>query len=88
MEPLPNPLPQNDDAKTAARGISEILAKANRADLPAMRTSLSFLTSAGGRNWPLPCRGAIRNTMRRWLPCRCCHPNGCRPLARARPCRI
>ena len=42
-------LPQTENADTGARGISEILAKANRADLPAMRTSLSFLTSAGAQ---------------------------------------
>jgi len=40
-------LPQPGSSDSEARAVSEILAKANPADLPAMRASLSFLTSAG-----------------------------------------
>lgn len=40
-------LPQTQSAGSEARAVSDILAKANPAEIPAMRTSLSFLTSAG-----------------------------------------
>lgn len=40
-------LPQPDDSPSEARSVSEILARANPADMPAMRAGLSFLTSAG-----------------------------------------
>ena len=38
---------QPESVGAEARSVSEILAKANPAGIPAMRTSLSFLTSAG-----------------------------------------
>lgn len=40
-------LPQPESVGAEARSVSDILAKANPAEMPAMRTSLSFLTSAG-----------------------------------------
>ncbi|MBE2234442.1 MAG: hypothetical protein IAE85_13200 [Anaerolinea sp.] len=40
-------LPQPGSSDNEARAVSEILAKANPAEMPAMRASLSFLTSAG-----------------------------------------
>jgi chromosome segregation ATPase len=40
-------LPQPGSSESEARPVSEILAKANPAEMPAMRASLSFLTSAG-----------------------------------------
>ena len=40
-------LPQPESTESEARAVSEILAKANPAEMPAMRASLSFLTSAG-----------------------------------------
>lgn len=40
-------LPQPASYESEARPVSEILAKADPADLPAMRAGLSFLTSAG-----------------------------------------
>ncbi len=40
-------LPQLESSDSEARPVSEILAKADPAGLPAMRVSLSFLTSAG-----------------------------------------
>lgn len=40
-------LPQPGSSPSEARPVSEILAKANPAEMPAMRASLSFLTSAG-----------------------------------------
>ncbi len=40
-------LPQPADSVGEARPVSEILSRANPADMPAMRAGLSFLTSAG-----------------------------------------
>lgn len=40
-------LPQPANPASEARSVSEILAQANPAEMPAMRASLSFLTSAG-----------------------------------------
>lgn len=40
-------LPQPESFESEARPVSEILAKSNPAEMPAMRASLSFLTSAG-----------------------------------------
>jgi hypothetical protein len=40
-------LPQLEQRASEARPVSDILAKANPAEMPAMRASLSFLTSAG-----------------------------------------
>jgi chromosome segregation ATPase len=40
-------LPKPDTHESEARSVSEILARANPAEMPAMRASLSFLTSAG-----------------------------------------
>ena len=41
------PLPQPGSSEGEARAVSAILARANPAEMPAMRASLSFLTSAG-----------------------------------------
>ncbi len=41
------PLPYQDHLDSEAAPVSEILARANPAEMPAMRASLSFLTSAG-----------------------------------------
>ena len=41
------PLPYQDHRDSEATPVSEILARANPAEMPAMRASLSFLTSAG-----------------------------------------
>ncbi len=40
-------LPQPGSSESEARAVSTILARANPAEMPAMRASLSFLTSAG-----------------------------------------
>jgi predicted flap endonuclease-1-like 5' DNA nuclease len=40
-------LPQPGSSESEARAVSAILARANPAEMPAMRASLSFLTSAG-----------------------------------------